>query len=173
MYLLKQYLNCPLPVMGLPVWKVVLLGWMVYGAGFGLGSTPPCLGIISTQAEVGAPLGKDRTDVKTCSMTTPKNTASMIPETGFFNRSFAIVQCKTTNLYTLSQIMPWTIDFWKALLLSHNCIKNGYFMPTQHPAPPLRKVFTWCQVGRFSKGKKVFSFRNLSLIWTKKQRHPL
>lgn len=60
----------------------------------------------------------------------------------------------TQLIYTLSQIMPWTIDFWKALLLSHNCIKNGYFMPAQHPAPPLHKVFTWCQVGWFSKGKK-------------------
>lgn len=114
--------NGPLPVMGLPVWKVVLLGWMVYGAGFGWGCTAPCLGIMSTQAEVGAPFGKDRTDVKTCRIT-PKNTASMILETGIFNSSFAIVQCNKTNLYTLSQIMPWTIDFWKALLLSHNCIK--------------------------------------------------
>lgn len=104
---------------------------MVYGAGFGLGCTPPCLGIISTQAEVGAPLGKDRTDVKTCSMTTPKNTASMIPETGFFNSSFAIVQCNTTNLYTLSPDHAMDNCLLKGTFAESQLHKNGYFMEAQ------------------------------------------
>lgn len=108
--------------MGVPVWKVVLLGWMVYGAGFGWGSIPPCLGIISTHAEAGAPFGKQRAEVKTCSMTAPKNTASIIPETSFLPAHLRS-QHSTQNKWIHTQILRWTFDFSKALLLSHNCIK--------------------------------------------------
>lgn len=67
----------PLPVIGLPVWKLVLPVWIVYGAVVGCGCTPACLGIISTHVDVGAPLGKQLAKVKTCSMTNPKSVPSI------------------------------------------------------------------------------------------------